>query len=117
MNQFGKAFRDERLAARMTLRSTSLEVGKSISYLSDVEHGRKGVPDTETVAKLEAALGVTDQRLSKIADEERRRGPRRAWRSIRKQTLLVNALLRADEDAEFAAKLQAFIMDLNKEDQ
>lgn len=38
---FGREMQKRRKTARLTLRELSTELGKSIGYLSDLEHGRK----------------------------------------------------------------------------
>lgn len=97
MNHFGKAFRDERLRVRMTLREIAEFTGKAISYWSDVEHGRKGAPDLETVSKIEERFAISDHHLVNLAAKERRRVPREVWRSIRTRPDLASLFLRASE--------------------
>lgn len=71
MNQFAKRFRDIRIANRATLRQIAASVGKTIGYLSDIEHGRRNPPDDETVGKIEKALGVKGDELRNIARQMR----------------------------------------------
>ena len=67
MNAFAKKFRQIRVDQEITLREISSETGKSIAYLSDVEHGRRMPPSDEIVTSIEKVFGITDGGLLKLA--------------------------------------------------
>lgn len=97
MTEFSKAFREERLKKKKTLREIAEYVDKSIGYLSDIEHGRKGAPDLETVRKIEEFLLVTDNKLVNLASKQRMTMPAEVMQSIQKLPALADILLRADD--------------------
>lgn len=49
---------------RITLRELSDKTGKKISYLSDVENGRKNIPDKQVLSDIEFALGLENKELT-----------------------------------------------------
>lgn len=114
MNEFAKAFRQERVARRITLREIGVHVNKSIGYLSDLEHGRKTAPDTDTVRKIEEALGIDDGRLVTIAARVRSKAPSSIAQLIRMKPQLKELLLRADNLEE--TELDKLINDLRTEE-
>lgn len=97
MNEFGRLFRDKRVAKRITLREISEAVGKSIGYLSDIEHGRKGPPDLETVKRIEETLGINDHSLLTVASKLRSNIPAEITQRIQMRPRLAEMLLRADK--------------------
>ncbi len=98
MKKFGDALREARKKNRLTLRTISEQVGKSISYLSDLEHNRRRPPKEKVVAKLEAILQVSEGQLSKLASQIRNQAPREVAQKIIAVPRLSEVLLRADED-------------------
>jgi transcriptional regulator with XRE-family HTH domain len=97
MKTFGEALKKARVSQRMTLRELSEYLGKSIGYLSDIEQGRKGPPDLETVRKMEECLGINDHSLANFASKLRSRiSPDLALR-IQMRPQLSELLLRADD--------------------
>lgn len=98
MESFGEVFRKARKANRITLRQISQYVGKSIGYLSDIEHDRKRPPKLDTVVKIEEALKIEDQKLLKLAANLRKKIPDEVSRRFRMTPKLSQVLLRADED-------------------
>jgi len=101
MSKFGKAFRKERIEREITLRRISEHVAKSISYLSDVEHGRRGVPDLKTVALIEEALGVNDGHLVRLASQLQRSVPPQVIEEVQTQPRISDFLMRVS-DAELS---------------
>lgn len=97
MNEFAKAFREERMKKKKTLREIGEYVGKSIGYLSDIEHGRKGAPDLETVRRIEEFLLIPDNRLVNLASQMRRIVPSQVMQSLNKRPALADILMRADD--------------------
>lgn len=75
MKSFGEAFRKFRKERRLTLREIGAQVGLSIGFLSDVEHGRKHPPKNAVVAKIEELLNVSTGVLRALAEEARQRKP------------------------------------------
>ena len=53
MKNFGEVFQRERKRKRLKLSDLKEKIGLSISYLSDIEHGRKAAPKSEIVRKIE----------------------------------------------------------------
>ncbi len=114
MNEFSEAFRRERVLRRVTLREISAHTGKSISYLSDVEHGRKTAPELETARKIEEALGISDGRLVTIAKRVRSKTPNNLANLIKMKPRLKELLLRADNLEE--DELESLIEELRTEE-
>lgn len=98
MESFGEAFREARIEKKVTLREIGEYVGKSISYLSDIEHGRKRPPKLDTVSEIEQFLGIEDERLIRLAAKFRKKVPKNLTQRIRMTPRLSAVLLRADED-------------------
>lgn len=97
--EFGGALRALRLRAGLTLDALAGRVGCAKSYLSALENGHKGPPSGEVVARLEAALGLTDGGLRACASWDRT--PREVRRDIeamrlREQSARVLARLLTD---------------------
>ena len=98
MKGFGEALKKERVAKKITLRELSEYIGKSIGYISDVEHDRKGPPNLEIVRKAEEFLGVRDGKLINLAAKLREKIPKDLTLRIKMVPRLSEALLRADDD-------------------
>ena len=97
MESFGEALREARKAKRITLRKIAEHIGKSIGYLSDVEHERKRPPNLELVSKIEDFLGVEDGKLLRLA-KKFRKSPKEMTQRIRMKPRLSEVLLRADQE-------------------
>ena len=108
MESFGEVFGRIRRERRVTLREVAEYVGKSIGYLSDVEHGRKTPPDLDVVAKVEEILRVTDGTLLNLARQARAQRPTDLVRKLRARPLLAEMLLRAEglPDDELREEIQ-----------
>lgn len=63
MRGFGQLLQGARKANRMKLRDVAEQTGLSISYLSDIEHGRKKAPSLDIVKKIEALLSTGGELL------------------------------------------------------
>lgn len=100
MADFGKALKEARIAKNLTLREVGENIGKSIGYLADIEHGRKRPPDLETVRKIENFLRVTDGYLVNLAREVRNIISHEFSRKLRSDTKLSTILLRAEKLSE-----------------
>jgi transcriptional regulator with XRE-family HTH domain len=72
MDKFGDALKEARKSRRATLREVAQFIGKSIGYVSDIEHDRRRPPDLETVAKIEEFFGIEDSSLLKLARKIRK---------------------------------------------
>lgn len=97
MESFGEALRKARIANKVTLREIAEHIGKSIGYLSDVEHNRKSPPKLEIVGEIEDFLGIEDGKLLRLA-KEFRKTPKAMTQKIRMKPRLSAILLRADQD-------------------
>lgn len=95
---FGKMLKMAREGKRITLRKLGEYVGKSVSYLSDIENNRKRPPKLDTVAKIEECLSVNDGRLVTLASQLRKKVPKNITNRFVTMPKLSEALLRADED-------------------
>ena len=104
MNEFGKALKDARIRAGKTLRETAKHVDRSVSYMSDVEQGRKGPPDLEMVRKLQDFLRVEGDTLIILASEARTKRPTEIVQHIQNRPRLSVLFMRAknlsDEELE-----------------
>lgn len=72
MANFGDVLKDARIAKRYTLREVSNNIGKSIGYLSDIEHNRKRPPELEIVSKIEQFLSISNGSLVNLANKIRK---------------------------------------------
>ncbi len=99
---FGQLFKEERVKHKKTLSEVGEHVGKATSYLSDIEHGRKGAPDLETVKQIEEFLLITDGRLVQSAAAERWKLPRNVMRQVQDRRVLADLLMRAEEISDEA---------------
>ena len=97
MESFGEAFRKARVAKKITLREIGEYVGKSIGYLSDIEHGRKRPPSLDTVSEIEEFLGIEDGRLMDMARKLRKKVSKNLTKRIKMRPQLSTLLLRADD--------------------
>jgi transcriptional regulator with XRE-family HTH domain len=104
MKEFGEALKEARQKAKKTLRETSSHVGLSVSYMSDIEQGRKTAPDLETVRKLQDFLRVKDDTLLILASEARTKRPTEIVQHLhnrpRLSVLLARARNLSDEELE-----------------
>jgi transcriptional regulator with XRE-family HTH domain len=97
METFGDALKKARVAKRFTLREVGRYIGKSVSYLSDIEQDRKGPPDVETVRKIEEFLGMTDNPLVILASKLRNKVPQDITQRIQRRPQLAELLTRTDD--------------------
>jgi transcriptional regulator with XRE-family HTH domain len=95
MNEFGKALKAARLRAKKTLREVGDHVGLSVGYMSDIEQGRKGAPDLETVRKLQDFLRVDGDALVVLASEARTKRPTEIVQRIQSRPKLSELFMRA----------------------
>ena len=97
MNNFGKALKESRRQRGLTLRSLGEKIGKPISYISDIEQGRKQPPSETVVALFESALGIEVGTLVRLAKEVKA-FPKKVVEQARVRPRLSEVLLRADQD-------------------
>ncbi len=104
MGEFGIALKEARKEAQKKLRETAKAVDLSVGYISDIEQGRKGAPDVLVVQKLQEFLGITDNRLIRLADSERTKMPTQMIQSLQSKPKLNHLFFRlkdmSDEDLE-----------------
>ena len=93
---FGQALKEARKKRRATLREVAEKIGKSVGYISDIEHDRKRPPDLETVSRIEDFLLIDDGSLLNLARKIRSVKPRMMFRTFNENPDLSAALLRAD---------------------
>jgi len=106
-DSFAELFREARLEAGITFRVIAAHCGKTISYLSDVEHRRKHAPRLPIVAKIEECLGVTDGRLTAAARLERLEFAPIIRRAVRARPAVAELLENLDRISE--KDLQSFL--------
>ena len=112
MESFGKTLKKYRAAQKVTLREIGKYVGKSIGYISDIEHDRKRPPDLETVSKIEDFLGIEDGNLVTLARKMRKNIVPSLSRKLKQNPELSHVLLRAEKLPE--KKFKKLIETLNK---
>jgi transcriptional regulator with XRE-family HTH domain len=94
---FGQLLKEARKKKEKTLKEVSQVAGLSLSYISDMEQGRKKAPAIDVVRKIETYLEITDGSLVRAANAEG--NIRNEVRTIfRKRPELNTALLRVAED-------------------
>lgn len=96
MENFGRALRKARISRRATLREVGEYVGKSVGYISDIEHNRKRPPDLETVGRIEDFLGIEDGSLLKLAKNIRKMVQPSLVQRLKMNPKLSSVLLRAE---------------------
>lgn len=64
----GQTIRSKRLALNLTLRDVAAVAGKSIAYLHDLEHDRRGLSD-ETLERLSNALQLDQSELRALSGQ------------------------------------------------
>jgi len=67
---FGQLLKDARKQSEKTLKEVSQVAGVSLSYVSDIEQGRRKAPSVEIVRRIETFLGITDNTLVRAAQSE-----------------------------------------------
>jgi len=67
---FGSCLKAVRKEARKKLREVASATGLSMSYISDLEHGRKTSPSVDIIRKLEKFFEVPKNYLWNIAQKE-----------------------------------------------
>lgn len=114
MASFGKTLKNARISKRTTLRQVGEYIGKSIGYISDIEHDRKRPPDLETVGKIEDFLGIEDGKLLNLARQIRKNVKPSLSKRLRQKPKLEYALLRAEKIYEDEEKLKQLLETLKK---
>ncbi len=97
MRSFGDALKRARTSKKLTLREVADYIGKSIGYISDIEHDRKRPPDLETIAKIEDFLGIQDGSLLDLARKIRSNAKPSLNQRLKMNPKLSTVLLRAEE--------------------
>ena len=114
MASFGTTLKKARISKKATLREVGEYIGKSIGYISDIEHDRRRPPDLETVSKIEDFLGVKDGSLLKLAKTIRKNMKASLSKRLKQKPKLRYALLRAEKIYEDEDKLNKLLEILNK---
>ena len=97
MASFGKALMHARKSNKATLRELGNAIGKSIGYISDIEHNRKRPPDLETVSRIEDFLGIKDGSLLSLARKIRNKVQPTLTQRLSMNPKLSHVLLRTDK--------------------
>ncbi len=69
--KFGQLLKKARVREQKTLREVAINAGLSVSYVSDMEHGRRKPSSVDAVMKIERFLNVTDGSLLRAAQREK----------------------------------------------
>lgn len=93
---FGEILKGVRASQKVTLRELAKEIGKTIGYISDIEHNRKRPPDLETVREIESFLKAKPGTLVNMALEIRNKTPHNLSQKLKMRPILSEVLLRAD---------------------
>lgn len=96
MATFGQLLKGARTEKRKKLRDIAEATGLSISFISDIECGRKRVSNLDVVKKIEKFLGLASGMLLKKAEEEMNMGSE-VRSLIKKRPALSLSLLRVTE--------------------
>ncbi len=67
MNDFGQYMRDLREGQRLSLRDAAAKAGVSVSYIMQVEHGKRKAPSPDVLKKLALAYSVPVRDVMKAA--------------------------------------------------
>jgi transcriptional regulator with XRE-family HTH domain len=95
--KFGQTLKEARKRKEKTLKEVGMAAGLSLSYVSDIEQGRRKAPAEDVVRKIETFLEITDGSLVKAAQAEA--NIRSEVRTLlRKRPELNMSLLRAADD-------------------
>lgn len=93
---FGETLKRIRAGQKVTLRELANHIGRTIGYVSDIEHNRKRPPDLETVSKMEGLLRTKPGLLVNMALEIRNQTSHNLSQKLRMRPILSEILLRAD---------------------
>lgn len=95
--KFGQTLKEARKRKEKTLKEVGKAAGLSLSYVSDIEQGRRKAPAEDVVRKIEEFLEINDGSLIKAAQAEA--NIRSEVRTLlRKRPELNMSLLRAADD-------------------
>jgi len=70
MLSFGQMVKEARRRERKKLREVAAASGLTISYISDIEHGRKNPPKIDAIKKIQKFLNIAGNALLKAAEME-----------------------------------------------
>jgi transcriptional regulator with XRE-family HTH domain len=87
MKDFGAAWKEARLNAEKTVREVAKYLELSAGYVSDIENGRRGAPDLETVKKYEKFVHVHDNSLVELASRVRTKIPSEVLQRVQMKPL------------------------------
>lgn len=94
ISEFAKSLRAARLAAKKTLKETAKSASISLTYLSDIEQGRKNTPDLEIVHRFQNFLRADNNHLIILAADERLKSPAEMSRLIQDRPRISDLLWR-----------------------
>lgn len=108
---FRQAFRTARLNADITYREIAKRCGLSISYLCDIEAGRKWPPSPEVMTLIEEAMDIRDGHLMLLGEQVRKEMPSQMIQKLIERPILCELIVKlsamSDERlSEFLEKLE-----------
>ena len=112
MSHFGKVIKRLRTKANLTLQNVADDLGVRVSYLSDVEHGRKKPFSPNTLKRFADFIEIDLKKLQDIASKERVSIEITLNKNNQKLNDLTYALARTsdtDDISELKLELQKFL--------
>ena len=100
MKRFGELLKEERKRSGKKLRDVSAFSGLSVSYISDIEQGRKGPPETEIVRKFEDLFSSEKNLLVRAAESEREKMPTQVVSRLQERPLLSELFFRIEKEPD-----------------
>jgi transcriptional regulator with XRE-family HTH domain len=113
MSDFGDALKAARKKAGKKLRETCEKADVSLSYMSDIEQGRRNPPPADIVKALEMFLGVDDGHLVDLAQAERNKRPTDLVQTMKESSRLTELFFRVRDLPD--DKLKKLIDSLNED--
>lgn len=100
MQRFGELLKNERKRSGKKLRDVSAFSGLSVSYISDIEQGRKGPPEIEVVRKFERLFETEKDLLVSAAESERGMMPTQVLSRLQERPILREFFFRIENEPD-----------------
>lgn len=100
MNSFGELLKAERKRSGKKLRDVSAFANLSVSYISDIEQGRKGPPEIEVVRKFEELFETEKDLLVSAAESERGMMPTQVMSRLQERPILRELFFRIEKEPD-----------------
>lgn len=94
MKDFGTAWKEARIDADKTVRNVAKYLELSAGYISDIENGRRGAPDLETVKRYQKFVQIQDNSLVELASRLRTKIPSEILQRVQMKSLGTEMLYR-----------------------